>query len=219
MGHDGPRTSMPGAVPDASRGREGRDDGGSPRRNARAPDGARAAGHLQARAAIASTSFHRGKRPVAFFEYTSSPSRVISNTPPELFTSSTSASSTWENLSLTRSASGSYPQAPQYSILNFIEVSPAMPPVQARENTSGPLRELPRRHVGWRSDCAAGQSDPRSCRRIEDRRRRNASAAVLGPGRVGMGRDGLGQKRPKRAGAARVPEPRRGRRGRANPCW
>ena len=38
--------------------------------------------------------------------------------------SSMSAPSTCENLSLTRSASGSYPQAPQYSILNFIGSSP-----------------------------------------------------------------------------------------------
>ena len=34
----------------------------------RAPAGTRADGRCQARAAIASTSFHLGKRPVAFFE-------------------------------------------------------------------------------------------------------------------------------------------------------
>ena len=35
---------------------------------ARAPVGTRAEGRCQARAAIDSTSFHAGKRPVAFFE-------------------------------------------------------------------------------------------------------------------------------------------------------
>ena len=93
------------------------------RADTRAPAGARTDIHAQARAAIDSTSFHAGNRPVAFFENTRSPSRVISNTPPELLTSSISASSIRENLSLTRSASGSYPQAPQYSILNFAMTS------------------------------------------------------------------------------------------------
>jgi len=95
----------------------------------------------QARAAIASTSFHCGKRPVAFLEYTSSPARVISISPPEPFTSSMSASSIWESLSLTRSASGSYPQAPQYSILNFIDSSPDVPPARG-------ARIHPHRSVG-----------------------------------------------------------------------
>ena len=121
------RTSTPTCVPEAPHGREDGDGSVGSCHNARAPVGARAEERHQARAAIASTSFHFGKRPVAFLEYTSSPSRVISNTPPEPFTSSMSASSIWENLSLTRSASGSYPQAPQYSILNFIESSPAVP--------------------------------------------------------------------------------------------
>jgi hypothetical protein len=77
---------------------------------------------------------------------------VISNTPPELFTSSISASSTWENLSLTRSASGSYPQAPQYSILNFIGSSPVHAAGSGREDTSVPLRGPPCRVPVPRSD-------------------------------------------------------------------
>jgi len=51
-------------------GVRGKDDpaGWPVRSMARAPAGARAGVRLQARVAIDSTSFHVGKRPVAFFE-------------------------------------------------------------------------------------------------------------------------------------------------------
>lgn len=61
-------TAAPRTSESTARARRRETEVGDVRSDARAPDGARAGGRVQARAAIASTSFQFGKRPVAFFE-------------------------------------------------------------------------------------------------------------------------------------------------------
>jgi len=73
---------------------------------------------------VASTSASAGNRPVAFFEYPSRPSTVISNTPPPLRLNVTAAALCAPRIrSRAARARGSYPHMPQYSISTFMMTS------------------------------------------------------------------------------------------------
>jgi hypothetical protein len=68
---------------------------------------------------LSSSSRNSGNRPCSFFEKMSAPSSVISNTPPELFTSPTSTSRAFLSSAARLTARGRYPQEPQYVISSF----------------------------------------------------------------------------------------------------